>query len=902
MTRKRNADGVAGRSGIGSIAARAGMACWAALCLWSGSAPAAEIDPDSLIDLKLKVVLNLSRSTTLRERDLKYSFFPGGRRCAFNYTGPSQTRNIAELTKIGLRTTVYVSPGTSAERVKALQQAGAEVGVTGYWGASGTYSSLIGANSVQEAFDAVATSRLVIRKLVGAPVLPSGTCGGHIPTHSFPIERNMDSYGGYGAVFQDSNFLSLAFDSQQCLSVMLGLAGPQQVAVRSVNRNTMQSSQVPNELIYYQLLAGQFEGAIREAREGQIVQFSLRDFKPEDLKLLLENIGEYGKHPAIWHATDGMIASCEYIKENVHILDIARPDPKRYEITLAVEKDTFAPYLIVPLTLSLPKRFPIESASFEGMPCPVTVPEGSGEPNVTIPLDAYLAKGCTMSLEQSAPGMTVPDTMPVTLTLTNALDKPITDARLTWFGSVRFSGLTPGTRGGGARTGVKAGMGLTVTGGDGAPFTLAPGETRKIPATARTLPGSRFGLLPVRALLQGKVDGRERIFLGGFEITVAPMMRVDMAPNMRMPLPAGENQYFWVRLSNVTGPDKFIHYKAGPCRGVLTFDLPEGMTAEPAEQPFDFGADQTKSFLFKVTNTLWDPAEVKVRPVIRLEGVAEALELLEPGTTVIRDRDQIDHKPLDDSGLLVYWGFNDDRRVATFTRSAGRAAGHLFPGTTTSFAPGGIRGGCLASQPTCAIHATYKNIDYRQGTILFWFQRDPRVKNDNRFMADPATSWRNGGRSNSGEGMVFVQGVQRDGYASGGLDIRRYPTWGDKTGYIEAVYRGLGGEAFHVQAPYPRSMEDTWCHVAVTWSVKDRRLELFVNGKSAGKADPGEGPWHGVPWDNAADWGHPLVVSTMDHGHWSGTMRDEFYVYNRPLTAEEIAANMLLAKKPVEGQ
>jgi len=875
---------------------------WAAVLLATG-APAAgqtapKVDPDSLIDLKLKLALNLSRPKLLRERDLEYSYFPGGKRCAFTYTGPRRTETIAALSRIGFRTTVYVAPGTSADRVKALEKAGAEVGVSGYWGARGGYASLIAGNSVQEAFDAVATSRLAVRKLVAGPVLPSGACGGHIPTHSFPIERNMDSGGGYGAVFQDSNFLSLSFGSQRCLSVLLGLEGAKQVTLRRINRNTMRSRRVPNELIYYQLLAGQFEGAIQEAREGQAVQFSLRDFKPEDLKLLLANVGEYGGNPAIWHATEGMLASCEYIKENVHILEVVKSAPKRYEITLGVERDTFAPYLTVPLSLALPKRFPIESASFEGIPCPVTVAARTRVPHVTIPLDTYLTKGCTMSLAQAAPDMTVPDTMPVTLTLTNALDKPITNARLTWVGSSRFSGLTPSKRGRGAQTGVRDGEGLTVSGGDGAPFTLGAGETRKIAATARTVRGARFGIIPVEAVLRGTVDGRERVFLGGFEITVAPMMRVDMAPNMRMPLPAGEHQYFEVRLSNGKGRDKFVNHKAGPCRGVLTLDLPYGMSAEPKAQPFDFGADQTRRFLFKVTNSKWEKAEVHVKPAIHLAGTSEALELLEPGTTVIRDKAQVDHKPLDETGLLVYWGFNDGR-IATFTRSAGRANGHLFPGTTTNFAAGGVRGSCLASQPTCAIHATYKNIDYRRGTILFWFKRDPRVKNENRYVADPATSWTNGGRSNNGEGMVFVSGVQRTGYASGGLDIRRYATWGNREGYLEATYRCLGDQAFHVQAPYPRAMENEWTHVAVTWSVRDRLLELYVNGKSAGKADPGEGPWRAVPWDNAADWGHPLIVSSMDHGHWSGTLRDEFYVYDRPLTAKEIAANMALARGPV---
>ena len=877
------------------------LICCTALCLCAGAATAGSrrvrVDPASLLDRRFKLVLKLKRSKSLRTRDIKHSLFPGGRRCAFMYTGPTRAETIARLTGIGLRTTVYVHPAASAKRVEALEKAGAEVGVTGYWGASGTYSSLIGANSTQEAFDVVATSRLAIRKLVSAPVLPSGTCGGHIPVFSFPVQRNMDSGGGYGAVFQDSNFLSLGFGSQQCLSILLGIEGAEQVVVRSLNRNTIKSNKVPNELIYFQLLAGQFEGAVREAREGQIVQFSLRDFKPPDLKMLEENIGGYGKHPAIWHATEGMIASAEYVKKNVHVLDIKRSGSKQYEITLGVEKDTFAPYLMAPFSLALPKRFPIESATFEGAPCPVTVIKRTKVPHVTIPIDTYLTKGCVMTLAQSAADMTIPDSMAVTLTLRNTLKAPITSARLTWIGSSRFSGLTPSARGRGTQRGIRGGPGLTVTSAGASPFTLAPGATKTIRATARTVRGARFGIIPVGAMLTGVVDGRDRIFLGGFEITVMPMMRVDMVPNMRMPLLKGEHQYFEIRLANGKARDRFISHKAGPCRGALTLDLPRGMSVEPTERPFDFAENDTKAFLFKVTNHEWGREEGKVRPIIRLAGRDEALELLEPGTTVVRDREQVDHRPLDGSGLLVYAGWNDRKLNGRFTRSAGRGRPHHHPGSTCAFNPHGIKGMCIESQPNCSIHGTYKNIDYRRGTILFWFKRDPRVKNENRYIADPAITWRHRGRGNYGEGMVFVQGVQSTGGASGGLDIRRYPTWGRKQGYIEATYHCLGGEGYRVRAPYPRAMETTWSHVAVTWSVKDRLLEVFVNGKSAGKAEPGDHPWRAVPWDNAADWGHPLVVSTMDHGHWSGTMRDEFYIYNRPLTVAEIRANMQAAKK-----
>ena len=654
----------------------------------------------------------------------------------------------------------------------------------------------------------------------------------------------------------------------------------------------MQSKKVPNELIYFQLLAGQFEGAIRKAREGQIVQFSLRDFKTQDMKLLEENIAEYGKHPAIWHATDGMLASSEYIKRNVHVLDIKKLGAKQVEITLGVEKDLFAPYVTVPLSIELPKRFPIESATFQGEPCQVTVIKRTKAPHVTIPIDAYLTQGCEMALTTSAPDMTVPDSMPVTLALKNTLAAPITDARLKWIGSSGIAGLTAARAGKPTQADPGTGPLLTVSGGDDAPFTLAPGATKTVAAVAKTVRGARFGIIPVQALVTGKVQGSDRAFLGGFEISVMPMMRVDMVPNLRMPLPKGQHQYFEIRLANGKGPDRFLSHKAGPCKGALTLDLPKGMTVEPKECRFQFGQNAEQRFLVKVTNNAWGKDPVAVKPLIRLDGTAETLEVLEPGTTVIRDQALVDHKPLDQAGLLVYAGWNDRKLNGRFTRSVGRGRPHHHPGTTSAFIPGGVKGLCVESQPNCSIHATYKNIDYRRGTILFWFKRDPKVKNENRYIADPAVTWRYRGRSNYGEGLVFVQGVQRGGYASGGLDIRRYPTWGDKTGYIEVAYHGLRRRSYHVRAPYPRTMEKTWCHLAVAWSVEDRLLELFMNGKSMGKATPGDSAWHGVPWDNAADWGHPLVVSTMDHGHWSGTLRDEFYIYSRPLTVKEIRANM----------
>jgi hypothetical protein len=83
--------------------------------------------------------------------------------------------------------------------------------------------------------------------------------------------------------------------------------------------------------------------------------------------------------------------------------------------------------------------------------------------------------------------------------------------------------------------------------------------------------------------------------------------------------------------------------------------------------------------------------------------------------------------------------------------------------------------------------------------------------------------------------------------------------------------------------------------VAVLWDTEAKRLELYLDGKLAAKADPGAEDWYAAPWDEGAPSGEPFSPISCDHGKWTGTQRDEFYVYNRPLAAAEILANKDLA-------
>ncbi|MGA2035501.1 MAG: hypothetical protein ABSG68_24900, partial [Thermoguttaceae bacterium] len=88
--------------------------------------------------------------------------------------------------------------------------------------------------------------------------------------------------------------------------------------------------------------------------------------------------------------------------------------------------------------------------------------------------------------------------------------------------------------------------------------------------------------------------------------------------------------------------------------------------------------------------------------------------------------------------------------------------------------------------------------------------------------------------------------------------------------------------------------------VAILWSVKQKRLEIYLDGKLAAKAHPGQQEWYPSPWDrgvgNGNGWNMNLITS--DHGAWCGTCRDEVCIYNRALRPEEILANKSEIRNP----
>lgn len=849
--------------------------------LWVGglmlialSAPSFGNETDHVV---LKVDLSIDGGAKLDAKSIKYSAFPGGKRCSFVYLGPKRTRTIKYMTEIGFKTTVYLSPKASAKSVKAYEDAGAEVAVSP-WGCKGGYSSNIQGNTLQGTFDALTTSRLVLQKKANKPLLV-GRCGGHISVPSFQCNRNFDSGVGYGAAYMDSHYL-MAFDPTYGICAYLGYGRKPEAATRGLNNNTMNTRKVPNELIYYQILYGQFEGTLRRVQKGQVVRFSLRDFDAKDLEELKDNIGEFGKHPDIWHAGDGDIAAYEYVKKKVKVLGVNAGTNGTVQISLGVEKNTYPGFLAVPLSLELPAGTAVKKAVAASVACTITKrKEGV---HVDIPIAKVLRSGCQMTFKTAAPDMTVPDEMGGKLTIKNTSKKPIEGGKLTWIGSA----------------GLEGSQGLTVEGGTDKPITIAPNAEAVIDVKIKTAPNSRWGMLPIVAQLKAKVGGKETVLMEGFEIVVAPMLRVEMDPMNRIPMPKGAYQYFEIHLNNGKSESKLINHKAGACKGKLAFKLPEGMTAEPAELPFELKENEKKTLVVKVTNNQWGEKIVRVRPVLKLDGIDKTFETICLGTTVTRNQKRIDYKPLDDKGLLVQATWDDKTKGGRFDRSVGRSSSHYYPGHSPAYSPEGIKKWCMETARACQIYKTFKNVNHMAGTIMFYMKRDPKQRNELQVNANPATSWKQGvNRGNRGESLLVIGMTQRSKASNSGLVVRRYPGWGGKEGWLEVIYQCMGGRLYYLQAPYEKKRMYDWRHVAVVWDVKERRLELYLDGKLAGKADPGKIPWYTVPWDPGAAAGHPLIVHTTDHGHWCGTMKDEFYIYNRAMPLKEIQENRDLVKK-----
>ncbi len=392
-------------------------------------------------------------------------------------------------------------------------------------------------------------------------------------------------------------------------------------------------------------------------------------------------------------------------------------------------------------------------------------------------------------------------------------------------------------------------------------------------------------------------------------------VEVDLDPVPQIPLRAGESQHFLVNLSS----------PAAACRGQVSFaDLPEGFAAEPKEQPFDLAAGKSVQLAFKVTCTAWgEPATV--RPKVTIEG-SEPVNFPEHlRTTVIRDQKLLDKKPVDDKGLLLYYSFGDGWQG----HSNSNIFADQFVGERSMWneglwnAPGGVKGNAswsCSGDAECKIaFAPLNNVDHRRGTILFWLRKGTReneIPYHQAFKMDRDSTWKIGPTiclGHQGEGIFganyspqmeaarSIKGWKAKPDSDSFISLRRYKAQGDVRGYLEATYLAMRQRRYTVRADYDWTRE--WHHIAVPWDADARRLEIYIDGKLAsdklrtnGQDEP-DPAWHPAPWNigllgRNAQFG---IIQYTSEGSINTTDRDEFYVYNRPLSAEEIRQNMKAA-------
>ncbi|HUU21697.1 MAG TPA: LamG-like jellyroll fold domain-containing protein [Phycisphaerae bacterium] len=396
---------------------------------------------------------------------------------------------------------------------------------------------------------------------------------------------------------------------------------------------------------------------------------------------------------------------------------------------------------------------------------------------------------------------------------------------------------------------------------------------------------------------------------------------VDMDPVPRFPLRKGDTQVFLIHLSNAS--------KA--CEGAVRFaPLPEGIEAEPAGEDFQLSPGQSKLLVFTVKCTAWGAPAI-VRPTVTAgDEPVNFPDRLK--AEIVRDQGQLDKKPLNDDGLLAYFSCGDasDEEYTHFDQSVGY---NRFWEEGIWYHAGGVKGRAvfgMNGMPYPRHHWSkiaydpLNNLYYKRGTICFWMRKSRRLEEipyTARFKGDPAETWKIGAtamRGHEGEGLAgYIWSPQTiltrwhlkqprpwKPFKSGSdcfLSLRRYKAVpGVTEGFLEACYQAMRGKVYHVQAPYPWT--EDWRHVALTWDIEQRRLEIYLDGKLAsgkvmcnGKPDTDEA-WYGAPWNvmtrcNAA----MSIVAASAEGGRSATDRDEYCTYNRALPAEEIGRNMRAA-------
>ncbi len=851
-----------------------------ALLLQAGESPANTY-------LTFTVEFEMAEPAEFKARDMRFSDLPLGAPCAFMYTGPTKPATHKFFHDMGFKATMFVGADTKAETLKALEAAGVDIALGSYKGGKVTYSSFIGGNTVQEAFDVVAAARMELQKKVEGPVHVA-SISGHIRANSWILHREPYALKsiGYGAVMSDANVRMNYMTIPSSLGVLLGHEGHEQTSLEYYSQlSSMDTRKIPNEMIYYQILANAFEGATKRVGNGAIVRVQLRDFDQKDLLDIKDQIEKYGKHPKIWQANMSMLLSNQYLKGIVKCLDV-KIQGKKGTMTVGIRKDVYGPVIQTPLSFKFPKKVNVTKISAFGMDGKIMQRESRLKSrtisHAAIPMGKAVHEGVQFKWKFTKAQMTVPDTCTFGVQITNTGNKPITDIALHAYVP---TGLPIGMAG---PKQVVYGKGMLVA-LKCDETSIAPGKSIVVKGKLQTQAESRFGLTPISLNMQAAVGGSKRIFLDGAEIPVMPVLGVDLQPRKQMPMRKGDVQYFQVRVSNA---HKFLHgSKSQAKKGMVSLTPHPGLTIEPQSVPFQLKDSDAQTFIFKVTNAAWDKNKIRLRPVITLDGASTPISNLCVGTPIVRHQELIDVKPLDENGLLVYASYDDLTKNGSFDKSAGNPRPYHYPNFTTPYISDGVSKNCTSSSPSCNIYSPYRNIDHRAGTVMFWVKRDPVVKNELRYKGDPNTVPAN-----------LSEYVYEALFWTPGLQVYRYPDWSDKPGYVQVIYQEAFGDGKYgrrqvVNVPYNKEEQYEWMHWGVAWDIHKKQLDVFKNGKLVASVEKSQRPWYAFPWDNGgARRGWDLIINTQDHGRKCVTLRDEVYIYDRPLAAEQVLKHMKKAR------
>jgi len=184
----------------------------------------------------------------------------------------------------------------------------------------------------------------------------------------------------------------------------------------------------------------------------------------------------------------------------------------------------------------------------------------------------------------------------------------------------------------------------------------------------------------------------------------------------------------------------------------------------------------------------------------------------------------------------------------------------------------GVLGQCALHKTTCLLDP-HLNFNEAEGTMMFWLRNDPGQKRPFR----PNMSER-----------LFALVTQHPArnVDTGQLSLRLHGR-----GFLVGKMMTLGPTYHELRAPFKKT--DEWTHVALTWSCPKRSMQIIVNGRVAKNLTDDGKTWHPIPCRHyPGTYGDFFVPISDDHGAYVSTMRDEFYLYNRPLSVKEIQAHI----------